>query len=121
MRKIKIKSPSCESAKGIEEVLHGVTVMTAALLDALVDSGWQVVHADTSDHRSIDNIGKFDLENVMLALRHASRFTGMLLRTRPEVVYLPLSQGVAGFTRDAVFLVAARLSAACVIGRPTTR
>jgi glycosyltransferase involved in cell wall biosynthesis len=95
--------------------LHGVTVMTAALLDALHDSAWQVVRVDTSDHRSIDNIGRFDLGNVVFALRHAARFTRTLLRTRPDIVYLPLSQGVAGFTRDAVFLVAARLSAAQVV------
>jgi len=95
--------------------LHGVTVMTTALLAAVRDNGWQVVHVDTSDHRSIDNVGRFDLGNVVLALRHAARFMRMLLRTRPDIVYLPLSQGVAGFTRDAVFLVAARLSAAQVV------
>ena len=94
---------------------HGVTVMTAALLDALRDSGWQVVHVDSSDHRSIDNVGRFDVGNVVLALRHAAEFARTLLRTRPDVVYLPLSQGVAGFTRDAVFLVAARLSTTHVV------
>lgn len=95
--------------------LHGVTVMTAALLHGVCDTGWEVVHVDTSDHRSIDNIGRFDFGNVVLALRHAARFTRMLLRTRPDIVYLPLSFGVAGFARDAVFLVAARLSAAHVV------
>jgi glycosyltransferase involved in cell wall biosynthesis len=89
--------------------------MTAALLNALSDNGWRVVHADTSDHRSIDNIGRFDLGNVLLALRHAARFMLTLLRARPDIVYLPLSQGVPGFMRDAVFLLAARLSAAHVV------
>ena len=89
--------------------------MTAALLDVIRDSGWEVVHIDTSDHRSIDNIGRFDLGNVVLALRHAARFTRILLRTRPDIVYLPLSQGFAGFTRDAVLLVSARRSAAQVV------
>jgi len=89
--------------------------MTAALLDAVVGSGWQLTHVDTSDHRSIGNIGRFDPTNVLLALRHAADFTLALLRTRPDVVYLPLSQGVGGFTRDALFLVATRLSAAKLV------
>lgn len=87
----------------------------AALLDAVRDNGWQMVHIDTSDHRSIDKVGRFDFGNVVLALRHAARFMRMVLRTRPDIVYLPLSQGVAGFARDAVFLVAARLSAGHVV------
>jgi glycosyltransferase involved in cell wall biosynthesis len=89
--------------------------MTAALLDAIRNTGWQVVHVDTSDHRTVDNIGRFDLGNIVLALRHAARYTRMLLLVRPDIVYLPLSQGVAGFVRDAVFLVAARLSTAEVV------
>lgn len=89
--------------------------MTAALLDVMLDTGWEVVHVDTSDPRSVDNIGKFDLGNVVLALRHAGDFLRMLFRTRPDVVYVPLSQGVAGFARDALFLFAARLSAARVV------
>jgi glycosyltransferase involved in cell wall biosynthesis len=95
--------------------LHGVTVMTAALLDGVVGTRWEAVHVDTSDHRSIDNIGRFDFGNVVLALRHAAQFARMMLRTRPDIVYLPLSFGVAGFARDAIFLMTARVSPAHVV------
>jgi glycosyltransferase involved in cell wall biosynthesis len=89
--------------------------MTAALLDALRDHRWGTIHVDTSDRRSVDNIGKFDIVNVVLALCHCAQFTRALLGTRPDIVYLPLSQGVAGFTRDALFLLVARLSTARVV------
>jgi glycosyltransferase involved in cell wall biosynthesis len=89
--------------------------MSAALLEAVDAAGWDVVHVDTSDHRSIDNIGAFDVGNVVLGLRHAVSFAARLLRTQPDIVYLPLSQGVAGFTRDAVFLFTSRLSTARVV------
>ncbi len=89
--------------------LHGVTVMTAALLEGVARSGLEMVHFDTSDHRNIANVGAFDVRNVGLALRHIAGFVRALRRTRPDLVYLPLSQGFAGFTRDAAFLVTARL------------
>ena len=95
--------------------MHGVTVMTAALLDALADTDWRVAHVDTSDHRDIDNIGRLDFVNVGLAIRHAACFARELLRNPPNVVYLPLSQGFVGFLRDAVFLMTARLTAAEVV------
>ena len=89
--------------------LHGVTVMTAALLEGAADPGLEMIHLDTSDHRGITNVGAFDLRNVALALRHVAGFAGTLWRTRPDLVYLPLSQAFPGFARDAAFLVTARL------------
>jgi glycosyltransferase involved in cell wall biosynthesis len=89
--------------------------MTAALLETARSHGWAVLHADTSDHRSIDNVGRFDAQNVVLALRHVAGFASLLRRERPEIVYLPLSQGVAGFARDALLLCLARLAKARVV------
>ena len=115
------KRTACHRARRVLVVgpipppLHGVTVMTEALLDGVVGTDWDFVHVDTSDHRSIDNIGRFDLRNVVLAIRHVARFARMMWRTRPDIVYLPLSFGLAGFTRDAAFLIAARVSSAHVV------
>ena len=89
--------------------------MTAALLDETAGPGLETVHLDTSDHRSLVNVGEFDLRNVTLALRHIARFVRALWTIRPDLVYLPLSQGLAGFTRDAAFLVAARLFSVRVV------
>lgn len=90
--------------------IHGVTVMTAALLGGGLEDEFDVVHADTSDHRSIGNVGRFDVANVVLALRHWIGFAGLLWRQRPDLVYLPLSQGSAGFLRDATLLLATRIA-----------
>jgi glycosyltransferase involved in cell wall biosynthesis/2-polyprenyl-3-methyl-5-hydroxy-6-metoxy-1,4-benzoquinol methylase len=95
--------------------LHGVTVMTAALLEGGAGPDLELIHFDTSDHRSIENVGTYDVRNVALALRHVARFTQTLRKTRPDLVYLPLSQALAGFTRDAMFLLAARLFSVPVV------
>jgi len=90
--------------------LNGVTVMTAALLGGGLEDQFDVVHADTSDHRTVINIGSIEPTNVVLALRHAAEFAALLRRHQPDLVYLSLSQGLAGFLRDATFLVAARVT-----------
>lgn len=90
--------------------MNGMTVMTAALLGAGLEEQFDVVHADTSDHRSVSNIGSFEPTNVVLALRHAVEFAAALRRHQPDLVYLSLSQGLAGFLRDSTFLAAARLT-----------
>jgi glycosyltransferase involved in cell wall biosynthesis len=92
--------------------LHGVTVMTAALLRGGLEAEFDVVHADTSDHRTMTNVGSFDIANIVLALRHFVGFVMLLRRHHPDLVYLPLSQGPAGFLRDAALLLAARIAGA---------
>ncbi len=86
---------------------HGVAVSTKLILNSPAFRRFCHLHLDTADRRTIENIGKFDMGNVLLALWHAARYSGLLLRYRPNLVYLPISQGTAGFLRDCTFLLPA--------------
>jgi glycosyltransferase involved in cell wall biosynthesis/O-antigen/teichoic acid export membrane protein len=86
----------------------GVSVSTSQILqDRLWTERFQIRHLDTSDRRSTANIGSFDPTNIGLGLLHGLRYLGLILSRRPELVYLPISQGLGGFLRDAQFIVAA--------------
>ena len=96
--------------------LHGVTVSTTLVLaNARLRERFDVRHLDTSDHRSGGNIARWDVMNVVLALSAVLRLTGML-RGRPGVLYLPLSQGTAGLLRDSLLIWAASLRGWTVAG-----
>lgn len=83
---------------------HGVTVSTLLVVrsDAL-QRRFEVEHFDTSDHRTLENVGHWDARNVGSALiavgSFARRLSGM-----PGIVYLPISQGLPGLTRDTLFI-----------------
>src|SRR4051794_6125974 len=86
--------------------LHGVTVSTSLVLanDALKPL-FDVVHFDTSDHRSRATVGKWDARNAILALGHAWLLNRLLPRAgRAGVVYLPMSSGLPGFLRDSLLI-----------------
>lgn len=89
--------------------VHGVAVLTRTLLDSSLTTRFDVVHLDTSDRRDHANIGRFDVTNVVLALRHGAQFLTRLVRHRPDVVYLPVAQNRLGFWRDCLFLIPSRL------------
>jgi len=89
---------------------HGVSVMMVHLLRALEADGRVAAHLNTSDERGVHNAGRFDLDNVWLALRHALEIVRLLVRHRDAGVYVPISQNRLGVLRDAVFLVAARIA-----------
>jgi glycosyltransferase involved in cell wall biosynthesis len=86
---------------------HGVSVSIELLLQVLTESGLLAAHLDTRDDRPVQTIGRFELENVRLGLKHAGQLVGLLRRNPGADVYLPISQGTAGFLRDALFIAAA--------------
>lgn len=84
---------------------HGNSVWTATVLGhPRVRAALEVEHLDTSDRRTISNLGTFDLRNVALAVRHALELSALRRRFRPSVVYVPLSQNAMGFLRDALLI-----------------
>ena len=87
---------------------HGVTVSTSLVLsNAQLRERFSVEHLDTSDHRVNSNVGTWDFTNIRLAVTSVVTLARRL-RGAPGIVYLPLSQNVPGFVRDALFIHVAR-------------
>jgi glycosyltransferase involved in cell wall biosynthesis len=88
---------------------HGCAVITRNLRSSPLAERFALAHVDTSDRRSLANLGLLDFQNVWLALVHGARFLAALLRERPAVVHVPVAQNRLGFLRDLLFLLPARL------------
>ena len=84
--------------------VHGVAVSTSLILaNPILCERFDVEHLDTTDRRSISNLGKWDLKNIVLGLRALALLARRLLGT-PGVVYLPLSENTGGFARDSLLI-----------------
>jgi glycosyltransferase involved in cell wall biosynthesis len=94
---------------------HGVAVMTTYVVDAARRMNLLAGRLDTADRRGVETLGRLDVRNVSLALRHVGRLVLLLLRCRPASVYMPISQGTWGFVRDFVFVVIAKAARRSVI------
>jgi glycosyltransferase involved in cell wall biosynthesis len=83
---------------------HGVSVSTQLVLaNHSLKERFEVEHFDTSDHRTIKNVGRWDMRNVVEALGALARLVRQL-RGEPGVFYLPISQGIPGLVRDTLFI-----------------
>ncbi len=83
---------------------HGVTVSTSLVLaNNELHACFDVRHVDTSDGRPGQNLGRWDVRNVLLAMRALFRLSRSL-HEPTDLVYLPVSQGLAGFMRDSLFI-----------------
>ena len=96
--------------------VHGVTVYVRMLLEAsAVRDRWDVVHLDTSDRRSLENLGRIDAINVFLALRHVAGLAWRMRRKRVRAVWIPVSSNTPAYLRDALFILAAHVGGARVV------
>lgn len=87
----------------------GMTVVTEMLLNSSLTDKLDIIYLDTSDKRAIANMGKFDLTNIILAIRHFFKFLRLLVGEGVDLVYLPVSQNFFGYLRDSLFLTACRI------------
>jgi glycosyltransferase involved in cell wall biosynthesis len=83
---------------------HGVTVSTTLVLgNPILKERFDVEHLDTSDHRPAKNTGRWDRDNVKVALRNVARLAWQLRGPR-GLMYVPLSQNRPALFRDSIFI-----------------
>src|SRR5688572_29738288 len=87
---------------------HGSILIFQRLMESPLRERFQLLQLDISDHRDLNNIGRFDVENVRLGVRHALSCYQALKRERPDLVYVPVAQNPLAYLRDSLFLLLAR-------------
>lgn len=83
---------------------HGVAVAIQTLLNSSLSEKFHLAHLDLADRRGIQHVNKPDIHDVALFVRQWFRLIAMLIRIRPAVTYLVLSQSTVGFLRDSFLL-----------------
>lgn len=94
---------------------HGVTIYNEKILNSKLFSYFGTFYLDISDHRNLNNLGKFDLINIFLAVKNLLLLIIKVLKIKPAIVYLAISQNIA-YLRDGLFILLSKcLSGAKVV------
>lgn len=89
--------------------IQGMTVFNQMLLSSKVVREFRVHHLDTSDRRTLDNLGRLDIVNAIIGLKNCLQLVLLCLRTTPHAVYIPNAQNNWGFFRDGIFILLAKV------------
>lgn len=89
---------------------HGVSTAMQTLLASPMAETFRLVHLDITDRRGIDHVDKPDVYDVALFARQFFRNLALILKERPALFYLPVSQTRIGFLRDSLFMIPAFLA-----------
>ena len=88
---------------------NGMSVFFEGFCKSKLKDEFNLVVLDITDRRELSNIGKLDLMNIWLAIKHGFLFLLLLTKHDPDIVYLPIAQGLLGFLRDCLFLIPSRI------------
>lgn len=87
----------------------GPSIATQIILNSRFVEEFNIIHIDTADRRPLSNIGKLDMVNVYLALKHYCILLRKLLFSKADLVYIPISQTAIGFLRDVPFILLSKI------------
>jgi len=87
----------------------GPTMATKVLLDSKLKEEFDLIHLDTSDHRDLTFLAKFDFTNVVLGIKSYFQLLFLLIFRWPKIVYIPISQTTIGYLRDSIYIILSKL------------
>ncbi|HRB38238.1 MAG TPA: hypothetical protein PK134_04995, partial [Bacteroidia bacterium] len=87
----------------------GPSVACEIILNSKLKDEFNLIHLDLSDKRDINTLAKLDLTNFYLAFKQYFQLFWYCIRYRPDLVYVPAGQTNVGYTRDAGYILIAKL------------
>ncbi len=82
---------------------HGTNISNKRILNSRIKNIYKLYHIDTSDHRNLNNLGRLDFINLFLGLKNFFKLFYLVLRKKPDLVYLVVAQNLA-YLRDGLFI-----------------
>ncbi len=87
----------------------GPAVACQIILNSKLKDEFNLIHIDLSDHRDISTLGKIDFGNFYLAFKQYYDLWKNLRKHKDAMMYIPAGQTTVGYTRDAIFIILAKL------------
>ncbi len=83
----------------------GPTLATEIILDSRLSETFELLHLDTSHHDTLATLGAISQRNVYSALKHSAQLVAVIVKKRPDIVYIPISQTTIGYLKDSLFII----------------
>ncbi len=83
----------------------GPTLATEIILDSSLSETFELLHLDTSHHDTLATLGAISQRNVFSALKHSAQLVATIVKKRPDIVYIPISQTTIGYLKDSLFIL----------------
>lgn len=87
----------------------GPSLATQILLQSGLSEHFDLYHLNTSHHKSWKSLGSFSMSNIWAALVHSMQLVLLMVKKRPDIIYIPISQTTIGYLRDSIFILIGKI------------
>ncbi len=87
----------------------GPSLATEIILNSDLKKKYDLIHLDTSDHRNLNKLAKYDLINFYLGFKQYFDLVKLIINCKPDLVYLPICQTTIGYLRDSIIILISKL------------
>jgi glycosyltransferase involved in cell wall biosynthesis len=96
-----------------KDVVGGITTLVEVLVPVL-EKQVDLSYLPTVHNRPMKDSGRFSGQNIILAFSQYARFLSVLFRSRPQVIHIHTSQGIA-WLKDTFYIIVGKLYGARVV------
>lgn len=87
----------------------GPSIATELLLRSALNNEFRLIHIDTRINTSLTTMGKFSLKKTFGQFKVYVNLVSRLMKQRPSLAWIPISQSKGGFTKDAILILLCRI------------
>ena len=85
----------------------GPSIATEILLNSELKNTFNLIHLDTKINSTLKSFGKWNLSKLFKNISIYFKMINLLIKHKPDVVLIPISQTTMGFIKDSAFIVLA--------------
>jgi glycosyltransferase involved in cell wall biosynthesis len=86
----------------------GPSIATELLLRSALNDEFKLIHIDTRINSSLSTMGKFSLKKLIGQFKVYVNLISKLIRLKPALAWIPISQSKGGFAKDAILILLCR-------------
>jgi glycosyltransferase involved in cell wall biosynthesis len=88
----------------------GPAIATEIILKSKLRERYQLLHLDTRVNDSLVEMGRWSIKKLFRYLNLYVNMLGLILKEKPSLVLIPISQSTIGFLKDSILILIARLT-----------
>lgn len=93
----------------------GPAIATRVLLQSSLRNRFELIHVSTKVNEDLREMGRWSLNKVWRNMLIYANLFKVCLNKRPSLVLVPISQSTIGFSKDALFVLIARMTGCKVL------
>jgi len=88
----------------------GPSIATEIILNSSLKNNFELLHINTKANESLITLGKWSIKKIVKNNEIYFKMWKSVLKNKPDIVWIPISQTTIGFVKDSIFIIISKLS-----------